>query len=243
LNNSLIDADGRVLLLSGASGGVGQAICERYVAAGGRVAALDTAAPPNKDGVLHIRCDMGDEDAIGRAIAAARGEFGRIDALIHAAGVVGEGELAALSLAEWRRVMDTNLTSAFLLARAAYPALREAETASVVLFGSSNGVNGGSALSGAAYAASKAGIANLARYLAKEWAPHIRVNTLAPGPVNTPMLDRLSPQVMANLKQRMLTGVLIEPDEAAACALFLLSGHARSITGATLNLSGGLVLD
>src|SRR5690606_38167773 len=139
---------------------------------------------------------------------------GRIDALVHAAGAVGAGPLADTALTDWERVIDANLTSAFLVARAGRDALDRSGGA-MVLLGSSNGCNGGSALSGAAYAAAKAAIANLGRYLAKEWAPRVRVNTVAPGPVRTPMLERLSKDQIAALEQAMPTGRLIEPDEVA----------------------------
>lgn len=238
----LLDARGRVLLLSGAAGGVGQALCKLYLAAGGQVAALDTTKGPTRPGVASFVCDVADEAQVADAMASALKEFGRIDAFVHAAGIVGEGAITETAYADWRRVIEVNLSSAFLLARASYPALRETRGAAV-LVGSSNGSNGGSALSGAAYAASKAALANLGRYLAKEWAPHVRVNTIAPGPVATPMLDRLGEAETAKLKDSMLTGRLIEADEAAGAIAFLLSDHAAAITGATLNQSGGLILD
>ncbi|MEZ6022142.1 MAG: SDR family oxidoreductase [Hyphomonadaceae bacterium] len=238
----LLDASGRVLLLSGAAGGIGSALAERYLAAGGKVAALDRAPPPQRDGVLSIACDVTDAAAVNAAVAQTLKQFGRIDALVHAAGVVGAGPLADTPSDDWQSVLDANLTSAFLLTRAAHAALKDANGA-VVFLGSTNGLNGGSALSGAAYASAKAGLANLARYLAKEWAPHVRAATLAAGPVETPMLARLDAATLRALQAQMLTRRLIEADEAAACIAFLLSDHARSITGATLNLSGGLVLD
>lgn len=238
----LLNAAGRVLLLSGASGGIGRKISELYIAAGGKVAALDLTPPAETAELFPIACDATDEAALNQAVADAIGRFGRIDALVHAAGIVGKGALADMALEDWRRVMDANLTSAFLIARAAYPHLRKAKGAAVFL-GSTNGRNGGSHLSGAAYASAKAAIANLTRYLAKEWAPDVRVNVVAPGPVRTPMLDRLPQAELDALKSLMLTGDLIEAEDVAASIAFLLSEHARSITGACLNLSGGMVLD
>ncbi|MET4683338.1 SDR family NAD(P)-dependent oxidoreductase [Brevundimonas faecalis] len=239
---NLLDAAGRVLLLSGAWGGVGRAVMARWLAAGGTVVALDRASSPALDGVTVLTCDVTDEAAVETAVIQALEAHGRIDAFVHAAGIVGGGPLEDMALSDWRAVMDANLTSAFLLTRALHAPLHASKGA-VVLLGSTNGANGGSALSGAAYAAAKAGVANLGRHLAKAWSPQVRVNVVAPGPVCTPMLDRLSPEALRDLKASLLTGELIEADEVAAAVAFLLSDHARSITGTTLNLSGGLILD
>jgi 3-oxoacyl-[acyl-carrier protein] reductase len=108
----------------------------------------------------------------------------------------------------------------------------------------SNARNGGSALSGAPYAVAKAGVSNLARYLAREWATDgLRVNCLAPGPVDTPMLDRLNPEQHAALQAAIPLGRYTSGREVAAAIAFLCSDHAASTTGATTNISGGLVLD
>lgn len=241
MTQSLLDATDKVLLLSGAWGGVGQAILTRYVASGGAVIALDRAAGFSGDRITSMACDVTCENQIQAAIQFALETYGRIDAVVHAAGIVGAGEVQDTALEDWQRVLDTNLTSAFLMARASHAALKSSK-GSMVLLGSTNGSNGGSHLSGAAYASAKAGIANLGRHLAKAWSPDIRVNVVAPGPVATPMLDRLGEDSMAALKASLLTGELIQPDEVAASVAFLLSDHARSITGTTLNLSAGLVL-
>ena len=234
---SLLDARGRVLLLTGARGGVGRAVAAIYRAAGGEVFGVDLAPGEN------VRAgDLTDEAQVEAAVAEALARHGRIDAVVHAAGVVGAGALADTSLAAWRQVVDANLTSAFLVARATAAPLKSSR-GGLVLLGSTNGRNGGGALSGAAYAASKAALHNLARYLAKEWAPDVRVNAIAPGPVRTTMLDRLGEDGKAALAAAMLTGALIEAEECAAAAAFLLSDHARSMTGTVLNISGGLVLD
>jgi NAD(P)-dependent dehydrogenase (short-subunit alcohol dehydrogenase family) len=230
----LLNAAGRVLFLTGAAGGIGQATAHLYAQAGGHVAGFDLSGTPS--------VDAADEAGVTAAVADTLQRYGRIDHVVHAAGVAGTGPLASLPLADWRRVLDANLTSGFIVAKATAQALTQSQGA-LVFLASTNGRNGGSTLSGPAYAAAKAGLINLTRYLAKEWAGHVRVNAVAPGPVKTPMLDRFDDTLQTQLATAMLTGALTEADEIAAAIGYLLSDHARSITGAVLNVSGGLVLD
>ncbi len=237
-------AAGRSALVTGAAGGIGRAIVALFRAAGMNVAAADLGKldPPAPD-YLPIVMDATDEDAVRAEVGAAAARFGKLDAVVHAVGKVGVGTLQTQSLADWRRVMDVNLTSAFLVAREAYPHFTR-PGGSLILFSSSNGLNGGNVFSGPAYAVAKAGIVNLVRFLAKDWAPEkLRVNCLAPGPVATPMLDRLTPAEHAALKSRIPLDRYAEAAEIAATVAFLASPHAASISGACLNVSGAQVLD
>jgi len=228
-------------LITGAAGGIGAATLARLTHEGWQVAGLDRAEMTGAG--LAFKGDVTDAAFLARSVRAAEEEFGGLDAVVHAAGIVGEGPIEKVAREDWDRVLSVNLTSAFLLAQAALPALGRSK-GSLVLLSSSNGLNGGSALSGPAYAVAKAGLINLGRYLAKEWMGRgIRVNCLAPGPVDTPMLDRLGPTVQASLAASMIGGRIPGADEAAAMVQFLLSDGARSLTGTVLNFSGGLVLD
>jgi 3-oxoacyl-[acyl-carrier protein] reductase len=244
----LLDGAGRVAFVAGAAGGIGAACVAAFHDAGAQVAAMSRNAA-RLEAITHdatslaIAGDCGREDDVRQAVATTMARFGRIDYLVNAAGVVGVGDLKDTSLADWQHVMDANLTTCFLLCREAHAALKASQGA-VVLMSSTNGISGGSRLSGAAYGAAKAGIINLTRYLAKEWAPDgIRVNCVAPGPVETPMLDRLSDRDHAEIKRQIPLGVYASAGQVAAQTLFLCSNHAATMTGTVANISGGLVLD
>lgn len=245
MSSSLLpDAAGRVAFVTGATGGIGQACVRLFLEAGAHVVATGRRAVPFDDPrVLKLALEVTDEGQVAEAMARTKARFGAIDYLVHMAGMVGKGRLDQMALADWHTVVDTNLTSAFLVLKHAYPILRK-PGAAVVLCGSSNGANGGSYLSGAAYASSKAALVNLTRYCAKEWAPDgIRVNIISPGPVDTPMLDRLSEQQHEGLKAALPLGRYATSEECAAGTLFLCSAHAASMTGTNMNVSSGLVLD
>ena len=241
--NQLLEARGKAALIFGAASGIGAAAAEAYASAGGQVMSADLAPQTPSSRVAPIECDVTDEASVGAAFAACVQQFGRIDAVVHSVGVPSVGPLASLSLADWRRVMDINLTSAFLVARAAWPHLK-ASGGAAVFVASTSCRNGGATATGPTYAASKGGMINLTRYLAREWAADgIRVNAVAPGPVMTPLMASVDPERRAAYAKALLTGRLIEAEELGAAIAFLLSDHARSITGAVLNQSGGLVLD
>jgi len=241
---SLINAEDRVAFVTGATGGIGKAVVQMMIDSGAKVVATGRRALPFKDKrVLPITLDVTNPDDVQNAIEKCGNAFGKIDYLFHIAGMVGEGRLDEMSLSDWNKVINTNLTSAFLILKHAYKILRKPGGV-VVLCGSSNGYNGGSHLSGAAYASSKAALVNLSRYCAKEWAEEgIRTHIVSPGPVDTPMLDRLGEQERRNLIKSLPLGTLSTAEECAGAMLFLCSEHAKTMTGTNLNISSGLVLD
>jgi 3-oxoacyl-[acyl-carrier protein] reductase len=237
----------RVALVTGAGGGIGHAVVAKLLQDGFAVMAVDLALadlPCAVDAPFAAwSADVTDEAKVAEAVGQCLKRFGRIDSVVHLAGAVGQGPLIDVGLDEWRRLLDVNLTSAFLIAGEAHAALKSSG-GSLLLTASINGRNGGSALSGPAYAVAKAGIINLTRYLAKEWGPDaIRVNCIAPGPVNTPMVTRLPAETMEALRRSIPLGRIAQPEDIAGTVAFLCSPAASYLTGITLNVSGGLLLD
>jgi NAD(P)-dependent dehydrogenase (short-subunit alcohol dehydrogenase family) len=237
----------QVAFVTGAAGGLGRATVALLRARGLAVFATDlalAAIPCGEPGFTAESLDVTDEAAIEARVAQALAQFGRIDHVVHLAGRAGHGPIDAVTRADWQSVLDVNLTSAFLLARATHAALASAR-GTLTLTASTNGINGGSTLSGPAYAVAKAGLINLTRYLAKEWAGEgIRVNCLAPGPIDTPMVTgRFSPEVLARLRDSVPLGLIGEPRHVAHAIGYLISADAAFVTGTVMNLSGGLVLD
>ncbi len=237
---TLLSAHGRVALIAGAAGGIGQAAAKVFQQAGARVAGFDRNSAATE---LYLPGEASQEEDVAGAVQATIERFGRIDFVVNAVGMTGAGRLAEQAAADWQRILDVNLNSAFLLARAAFPHLSQTHGC-MVLMGSTNGRNGGSSLSGPAYAVAKAGVASLTRYLAKEWAPTgVRVNCVVPGPVDTPMLDRLDASAQQALREAIPLKRYATADEVAGAIAFLCSSYAASMTGAFLNISGGLWLD
>ena len=239
----VFDAKGKVAFVTGAAGGVGKAVAGLLSDAGAEVAGFDLEKPSGVSGSsLALIGDVTSEDDLRAAVSECERNYSHIDYVVHAAGAVGKGKLADTTLEDWRRLIDVNLTSAFLLARATYKHLCQTKGCAV-LVSSPNGVHGGSHLSGPAYASAKAGIINLTRYLAKEWAPdRIRVNCVVPGAIDTPMFRRLDTSQQDQIIRDIPSGRLCQPEEVAQAIAYLCSSAAAYVTGTTLNITGGRLL-
>lgn len=254
-----------VLLVTGAAGGIGRAVARAAADAGARVALLDRDAEAVAEtanalaGALSLTADVSDERAVEQAVARVVECFGRIDGLCHAAGTEGASALAhELDPGEWRRVLEINLTGAFIVQRAVVRAMLAADEpgprpaalatprGAIVHLSSVLGRVG--APGAAAYAASKHGLIGLVRSSALELARRgIRVNAICPGFVATPMLERLGvmegqdgrdgvdPAVIA----RHPMGRIAQPEEIAQLVLWLLSPAASFLTGEAVAVDGG----
>lgn len=212
------------VLVVGGRGGIGRAVVDRLTVDGNEVVVLDAV-----DG--H---DAADPDAVEEFLTEHR----TLTGLVHLAGVTGAGSLQDHDLDMWHRVLDANLTSAFVVLQQVVPRLEPGS--GIVLCSSVNGRTGGNELSGPAYAAAKAGIIALTRHVATHQAHRgIRANAIAPGPVATPMVERLTEAELRDLLATIPLGRVTPPAEIADLVAFLLSDRAASITGATMDVNGG----
>ena len=231
----------RVAVVTGAAGAIGSAVCARLSAAGDTVIGLDAAAGAAVISVVEaIACDIADEESVAAAFDAIRSRHGHPTVLVNNAGVTGAGGVEDESPADWRRIIDVNLTGAYLCARQVVAAMREAGGGRIVNIASVNARFGGSALSGPAYAASKGGLVTLSRFLALHHAADsITVNAVAPGPHDTPMWHALDPARRERILATVPGDAPGDPDDLAAMVAFLCGPHAGYITGATIDVNGG----
>lgn len=232
--------NGRLVVVTGGAGAIGAAIRRAFDANGDRVVGLDLTSGLDGSGPV-LGCDVSDEASVERTFAELAEHHGSVEVLVNCAGMTGAGGVLEESPIVWRRILDVNLTSAFLCARAVIPAMRARGGGKILNVASVNGRFGGSALSGPAYAASKGGLLTLTRFLAREHATdNIQVNAVAPGPHDTPMWEALD-----EARRTRILGMLPggngpgDPDDLAAAVVFLCSAQARYITGATLDVNGG----
>lgn len=227
---------GRVAIVTGASSGIGAAVAAALREAGARVGALDVA--PCADCDHFVRTDVGDAASVRGAVAEIARALGPPTLGVHSAGITRDTVLWKLPEEDWNAVLRVNLTGAFHLLREIVPHIRTEGGGSVVLVGSINGARGKFGQS--AYAASKAGLVGLAKTAAREMGRFGgRVNVLAPGMVDTPMTRDLPQEWRRKAEQEAVLGRIAQPADVAACALFLLSGAARHVTGQVLPVDGG----
>jgi NAD(P)-dependent dehydrogenase (short-subunit alcohol dehydrogenase family) len=242
---------GRGVVVTGATRGIGRAIalaCAREGAAivvngrddaAGRAVVAEIAALGAR-ATFH-RADLGQVDEARRLVQAALRAFGRIDVLVNNAGLFERRPALEMEERDWDRLLDVNLKGAFFCAQAAARAMRERGQGGAIVNVASDAAWSGGINPCAHYAASKAGLVSITRSLAKELAPHgIRVNAIAPGLITTDM-GGAAGSTLPDLKIPL--GREGTPAEVAACVVFLASDEASYVTGANLNLSGGLFLD
>lgn len=230
---------GRIAIVVGGGGGIGAAIVKTLAASGAKVAVVDPSAGDVAEARVRIRSKIQNDDAAREIVREVVGALGPVGIVVFAAGRVGTGPAVSTTYSEWSEVLHDNLTAAHLICSAAYPSLKEIG-GNIVLLGSIRGLDAGASTSGPAYAASKAGILGLGRYLAREWAPDgIRVNVVMPGAVDTPMLQRLTPAQHERLKGRIPLGKYASSGEIASAVAFLASEYGGSMTGSYMNISNG----
>ncbi len=233
----------KVCVITGAAGGIGSATVRRFQDEGATVVGVDLL--DEIPGDLALSVDITDEDAVAELYARVRAEYGTIDVLFNNAGISPTDDASVLdtTLEAWQRVQDVNLKSVFLCCKHGIPHLLDTGGGSVINTASFVAVMG-AATSQISYTASKGGVLALTRELGVEFARRgVRVNSLCPGPVDTPLLRELyanDPEEAARRMVHVPMGRFAEAVELANAALFLASDESSYITASTFLVDGGL---
>ncbi len=237
-----LSLEGRIVLVTGAAGGIGRCVVETLADAGARVVAVDRPGvemPASAE--VCFEADLSNASAVRHVVGATLERVGGLDCVAHAAGITRDSVLWKMDEAAWDEVIETNLSSGFHLLKAVVPILRERGRGSIVLFASINGERG--KFGQVNYSASKAGVIALARTSAREVGRFgIRVNAVSPGFIRTPMTADLSKEVLDDAIAETALGRLGEPRDIADAVLFLCSELSRHITGQVLRVDGGQLM-
>ena len=244
----MFDLTGKTALVTGASGGIGEAVARALHAQGATVVLHGTRAEKlealQKDlgaRAFALAVDLSDRDAVAGLVDAASALAGPISILVNNAGITRDGLLMRMKDDDWDSVLEVNMTASMSLCRAAMRGMMKARTGRIISISSVVGVTGNAGQTN--YAASKAGMIGFSKSLAAEVASRgLTVNVVAPGFIETPMTDVLEELQKSALLARVPAGRLGHADEIAATVAFLASDEAAYITGATLHVNGGMAM-
>jgi len=249
---NLFDLTGKVAIVTGGNGGIGLGMALGLAQAGAQIAVVGRNAEKSagaakgladeaKVETLVVTADLAQADQVERVAAEVLDRFGRIDILFNNAGINIRKPPHELSLEDWHTVLDVNLTSAFLLSKAVYPAMKRAGGGKIINIGSMTSIFGSSFAP--AYATSKGGIVQLTKSMALAWAPdHIQVNAILPGWFDTELTEKAR-QEIPGLHERVLAriahGRWAKPADMAGTAVWLASPASDYVTGIVVPVDGG----
>lgn len=251
MNPELFGLRGKVAIVTGGNGGIGLGIARGLAAAGASIAVVGRNEAKSKTAVdelkrhgisaIAVAADVTDNIAVAAMVERVNAELGRVDILVNNAGINIRKPPHTLEIEEWHSVVDTNLTSAFLCSKAAYPAMKARGAGKIINIGSMMSIFGASFTP--AYAASKGGIVQFTRSCACAWAAdNIQVNAILPGWIDTELTRRAREQI-GGLHERVLARTPAarwgEIDDFAGIAVFLASHGSDFVTGTAIPVDGG----
>jgi len=247
---SIFSLAGQVAIITGGSRGIGRGIAETFGVAGARLAIVarnperlaETADQLRSEGyeVLDCPADITVEAHVNASVHRVLEQFGRVDILVNNAGILQAGPIGAFTAADWERMIATNLTSVFYFCRAVAPLLSAQRSGRIINIASITAQTGGVS-GGVHYSASKGGLLALTKTLARDLAPfNVTVNAICPGQIETEILT-LAPEARKRLEGMIPLGRIGQPRDIAHAALFLASAAASYITGAAIDVNGGLL--
>lgn len=242
--------EGKGAIVTGASRGIGRAICLKLAEAGADIAGIDIAADGLEEtgalvreaGVqfLALQADVSQFDQFREAVSKANETFGHVDVLVNNAGITRDSLLIRMSAEDWDKVLAINLTGAFNGIKAVARAMVKQRSGRIVNIASTVGLTGNPGQ--ANYSASKAGLIGLTKTAARELASrNVNVNAVAPGFIVTPMTDQLSEEVRQASLAHIPLGRLGQPEDVAGAVLFLAGPDSAYVTGQVIVVDGGMV--
>ena len=246
----MLNFKGKTVLITGATGGIGKGICKLFQKQGAQLAIVGRDAAkleefrkaelPDGD-VKTYAVDLSDENNIAGLAAKVEEDCGKIDVLINNAGITKDNLSLKISTESWHKVLDTNLTSSFLLSKAVLPIMLKRRYGRIINMTSIVGVIGNAGQSN--YAASKAGLIGMSKSMALEVASRgITINCLAPGFIKTSMTDVLPDKAKEKLLEDIPMSKMGMPEDVANAVVFLASDEAGYITGQTIHVNGGMAM-
>ncbi len=245
---------GKTAVISGAASerGIGRATAQLFAEHGARVAILDldqeasARVAERLPGAGHhgIACDVTDKASCEAAAAKAIGAFGRVDILINNAGITQPLKTLDISIENWRSVIDVNMTGVLLLSQAFIPHMKEKGGGAIACMSSVSAQRGGGIFGGPHYSAAKAGVLGLAKAMAREFGPHgMRVNSVTPGLIQTDITGgKLTDAMRTDILKGIPLNRLGDAIDVARIYLFLASDLSAYVTGATIDVNGGMLI-